>query len=69
VVVNRGALASSLNREEIQKNLKLPVISMIPQAGDLLANAYLRGHLLITEQPDNMASGAIQRLAASLQAL
>jgi len=69
VVVNRGALASSLNREEIQKNLQLPVISMIPQAGDLLANAYLRGHLLITEQPDSMASDAIERLAATLQAL
>lgn len=69
VVVNRSALATSLNHDEIQSQLKLPVISMIPQAGDLLANAYRRGQLLIAEQPDHMASGAIQRVAAALREL
>ena len=68
-VVNRSALASSLNQEAIQEHLKLPVISMVPQAGDLLANAYRRGQLLIAEQPDHMASGAIQRVASALREL
>jgi CheY-like chemotaxis protein/MinD-like ATPase involved in chromosome partitioning or flagellar assembly len=68
-VVNRSALASSLNQEAIQEHLKLPVISMIPQAGDLLANAYRRGQLLIAEQPDHMASGAIERVASALREL
>ena len=66
VVVNRSALASSLNQEAIQEQLNLPVISMVPQAGDLLANAYRRGQLLIAEQPDHMATGAIQRVASAV---
>ncbi len=66
VVVNRSALASSLNQEAVQEHLKLPVVSMIPQAGDLLANAYRRGQLLIAEQPDHMATGAIQRVASAV---
>jgi DNA-binding response OmpR family regulator len=69
VVVNRSALAGSLNQEAIQEHIKLPVISMIPQAGDLLANAYRRGQLLIAEQPDHMATGAIQRVADAVSEL
>ena len=69
VVVNRSALASSLNQEEIESHLKLPVIGMIPQVGDLLAIAYRRGQLLVAEQPDHMASGAMKRIADTIHGL
>jgi len=69
VAVNRSALASSLNQEEIESHLKLPVIGIIPQAGDLLANAYRRGQLLIAEQPEHMASSAMMRIAKTIHDL
>jgi len=64
IIVNRSGLASSSSKDEIAKLLGIQIFGTVPQAGDLVANAYRRGHLLITEQPDHMAAEAIRRIAA-----
>jgi Flp pilus assembly CpaE family ATPase len=66
IIVNRSGLASSSSKDEIMELLGIKIFGAMPQAGDLLASAYRRGHLLLTEQPDHMAATAMRRIAEEL---
>jgi len=66
IVVNRSALASSITQGEIQEDLGLPILGVIPQAADVLSSAYRRGQLLVNDQESHMASETFKRIGTML---
>lgn len=69
LTVNRSAIASSLTASQIQEELGIPNLGSLPQAADVLSNAYKRSNLLINEQPNHMATGAYTTIGKEIAGL
>ncbi|NIS82216.1 MAG: response regulator [Anaerolineales bacterium] len=68
VLVNRSGIAASLSAPDIQKELGVPVLGSIPQAGDVLASFYQRGQILLHELREHAVANAVKSITSSLVA-
>ncbi|MCS7315231.1 MAG: response regulator [Bryobacterales bacterium] len=68
VVVNRVALACPLPLEEIERQLQIPVLAVIPPNADLCVQARRSGAPVVFYQPESALSGCLVELAGKLEA-
>lgn len=66
VVVNRAALAAPMDLGEIERQLAIPLLAVIPPAPDLCASAEAAGIPLIACDPDSLAAQSLTALAGRL---
>ncbi len=67
VVVNRVALACPLPLEEIERQLQIPVLAVIPPNADLCVQARRSGAPVVFYQPESALGGCLLELAAKLE--
>jgi glutamate racemase len=66
IAVNRSGIASSLTTAELEAELGIPVLGIVPQAGDPLASAYRQKQLLVFAQPGHGAAEGISTITKAL---
>jgi pilus assembly protein CpaE len=66
ILVNRSGIASSWSAIDIEKELGIPVLGSLPQAGDVLASLYQRGQLLLYESEEHAVASEIKSITAKL---